>query len=324
MTNNFAYVKAKSLADAVKALSTKNAKILAGGTDLLGCMRDEIFPVDKAVSIGSLSELKGISPLPDGGMRIGALTTIADIAADKSIAQRYPVLGQAAAQVASPQLRNQGTLGGNICQRPRCWYYRGDFRCARKGGNICYAMDGENEYHAVFGGGPCFYVHPSDTAVALVALDAQVVIAGAAGKRTVKMDKFFIDPSVSLERENVLTPQEIVTEIRLPAQPAKGVSSYRKIKARQTWDFAMVSVALVLSLQDDAVSKAGVVLGGVGPYPWRAAAAEKLMTGKKIDAALAAAAGQAATEGATALGENAYKIQMIRGAVEESLSAIRA
>jgi xanthine dehydrogenase YagS FAD-binding subunit len=321
MIKNFAFVKAKSLADVFKALGMKNAKILAGGTDLLGCMHDEIFPVDRAVSIGGLTELKGISPLPDGGLRIGALTTIADIAANPSIVQKYSVLAQAAAQVASPQLRNQGTLGGNICQRPRCWYYRGDFRCARKGGELCYAMDGENQYHAVFGGGPCFYVHPSDTAVALVALDAQVVIAGPSGKRSVKMDKFFIDPSVSLERENILASQEIVSEIRLPAISGKVLSSYRKIKARQAWDFAMVSVGLILNFQNESVSKAGILLGGVGPYPWRAASAEKLLAGKKIDAALAATVGQAATEGATALGENGYKIQMIRGTVEESISA---
>jgi xanthine dehydrogenase YagS FAD-binding subunit len=321
MMKNFAYVKAKSLADATKALATRNAKVIAGGTDLLGCMRDEIFPVDKVVSIGGLAELKGISALPDGGMRIGARTAIADIAANAALAQKYPVLAQAAAQVASPQLRNQGTLGGNLCQRPRCWYYRGDFRCARKGGELCYAMDGENQYHAVFGGGPCFYVHPSDTAVALVALEAQVVIAGSAGKKAVKMDKFFIDPGVSLERENILTPQEIITEIRLPAPGGKVLSSYHKIKARQAWDFAIVSVGLVLNVQNDAVSKAGILLGGVGPYPWRAAESEKLLIGKRIDGASAAAAGQAATAGATALGENAYKIRMIQGAVEESISA---
>jgi xanthine dehydrogenase YagS FAD-binding subunit len=322
MMKNFAYVRAGSVAAAIKALSTKGAILHAGGTDVLGCMRDEAVSAERVVSVGGLKELKGISARPDGGLKIGALTTIAEVAANASIAAKYAVLAQAAAEVASPQLRNQGTIGGNICQRPRCWYFRGDFHCARKGGDICYAVEGENQYHAIFGGGPCFFVHPSDTAAALAALQAQLMIAGPAGSKAVKIEDFFVGPDKSIQKENILAPNEIVTEIDLPPISGRVRSSYRKIRARRAWDFALASVGLVLQFENENVSRARIVLGGVGPYPWRAVAAEKLLIGKKIDGALAAAAGHAAIDGASPLRDNEYKVQIVQGAVEESILAM--
>jgi xanthine dehydrogenase YagS FAD-binding subunit len=322
MMKNFAYVRAGSVAAAIKALSTKGAILHAGGTDVLGCMRDEAVSAERVVSVGGLKELKGISARPDGGLRIGALTTIAEVAANASIAAKYAVLAQAAAEVASPQLRNQGTIGGNICQRPRCWYFRGDFHCARKGGDICYAVEGENQYHAIFGGGPCFFVHPSDTAVALAALQAQLMIAGPAGSKAVKIEDFFVGPDKSIQKENILAPNEIVTEIDLPPISGRVRSSYRKIRARRAWDFALASVGLVLQFENENVSRARIVLGSVGPYPWRAVAAEKLLIGKKIDGALAVAAGHAAIDGASPLRDNEYKVQIVQGAVEESILAM--
>ena len=321
MIRNFAYVRAGSVAEAVKALGTKGAKLHAGGTDLMGCMRDEVFQVEKVVSIGDLKELKGISARPDGGVRIGALTTIAEVAADPSITGKYTVLAQAASEVASPQLREQGTIGGNLCQRPRCWYFRGDFHCARKGGDTCYAVEGENQYHVIFGGGPCFFVHPSDTAVALAALQAQLIIAGPSGSKTVRIENFFLGPDKSIEKENILAPNEIVTEVHLPPIGGKVRSSYRKIRARLAWDFALTSVGMVLQFDNGNVGKARIVLGGVAPYPWRVPAAEKLLIGKKLDSSLAAAAGQAASEGANPMADNAYKVEMVKGAVEESILA---
>ncbi len=321
MMNNFSYVKAGSVAEAIKALGTKGARIHAGGSDLFGCIRDGVMPVEKVVSISAIKELQGISTRPDGGIRIGALTTIAEVAAHPGLRQKFTVLAQAAGDVASPQLRNQGTIGGNICQRPRCWYFRGEFLCARKGGDTCYAVQGENQYHAIFGGGPCFFVHPSDTAVALVALGAQLMVAGPAGPRAVRISEFFVGPDKNMEKENVLAPNEIVTEIHLPAQAVSVRSSYRKVRGRGAWDFALTSVGLVLQVEQGTISRARVVLGGVGPFPWRAQAAEKALVGKKLDAASAAAAGQAAAEGATPLDQNAYKVQMVKGAVEESLLA---
>ena len=318
---NFAYVKAGSVADAVKALSGKGARLHAGGTDLLGCVRDGIMPVDKVVSISNVKELKGIGARPDGGLRIGALATVAEVVAHAGISEKYTVLAQAAGDVASPQLRNQGTVGGNICQRPRCWYFRGDFHCAKKGGEMCYSVEGENQYHAVFGGGPCFFVHPSDLAVALSALQAQLVIAGPAGAKTVKIQDFFVGPDKSIEKENILAADEIVTEIQLPPIAGKARSSYRKIRSRRAWDFALVSAACVLQFDNQTVSGARIFLGGVGPFPWRVEGAEKAVVGKKIDAAAAAAAAEAAIAGASPLRDNAYKIDMAKGAVEESLLA---
>lgn len=317
--NNFAYVKAGSIQEAIRALDSDKAKLHAGGTDLMGCMYDEILTVEKVVSISHLKELQGISTASGGGLRIGALTTIAEVASSDLISRNYVVLSQAAGEVASPQLRNQGTIGGNICQRPRCWYFRGDFPCARKGGDICYAVNGENQYHAIFGGGPCFYVHPSDMAVALAALQAQVVIRGPGGSKTIKMDDFFIEPMDDLTKENILAHNEIVAEILIPASPGGMHSSFRKIRGRGAWDFALVSVAMALTIDNGSIGQARLYLGGVGPFPWRAEAAERTLAGKILDSALAAAAGEAAAEGASPLEANGYKVDMVKGAVEESL-----
>ena len=323
MMKNFSYVKAGTIAAAVKALGAKGAVLHAGGSDLMGCLRDGVMAVDRIVSIRDIKELKGISAQRDGGLRIGALTTIAEVAADPAIAGKYNVLAQAAGEVASPQLRTQGTLGGNLCQRPRCWYFRGDFPCARKGGDLCYAVGGENQYHAIFGGGPCFFVHPSDTAVALMALQAQLGIAGPAGARVIRIDDFFVGPDKSVTRENILGPGELVVEILLPPPPAgKVLSSYRKIRSRGAWDFALASVGSVVQFAGENVTTARIVLGGVAPYPWRVPAAEKLLVGKKIDAASARAAAEAAVREASPMSDNQYKVAMVRGAIEESLLAL--
>lgn len=321
MMRNFGYMKAGSLAEAIKALGAKGTKLHAGGTDLLGCARDEVFHVEKVVSIGGIKELKGIYAATDGGVKIGALTTLAEIAGHAAIAGKYPILAKAAAEVGSPQIREQGTIGGNLCQRPRCWYFRSDLRCLKKGGGICYAAGGENQYHAIFGGGPCFFVHPSDVAVALVALQAQLMIEGPSGSKAVKADAFFVLPSKSIEKENILTPDEIVTEIHVPPLIGKVKSSYRKVRARGAWDFALASVGMVLQFENDNVRSARIVLGGVGPCPWRANAAEKILVGKKIDGAVAAAAADAAVSGASPLRDNAYKVEIVKGAVEESIAA---
>ncbi len=318
---NFDYVKAGSLAEAIRAVSVKGAWLHAGGTDLLGCARDEVMPVDKVVSVSGLKELKGIAARADGGLRIGALTTLAEIAADGSVSGKFAVLSQAAAAVGTPQIREQGTIGGNLCQRPRCWYFRGDFQCLKKGGKTCYAMAGENQYHAIFGGGPCFFVHPSDVAPALAALEAQVGIAGPSGSRTVSIDNFFVSPAKVLERENILRPGEIVTDIQIPPVRGELKSSYRKIAARESWDFALVSVAAALQMEGATVRGGRLVLGGVAPHPWRLPEVEKLLAGRKLDGALAAEAASAAASGAKALRDNKYKIAMVQGAVEEVLTA---
>lgn len=322
MISNFAYVRPGTLAEAIKALGSKGARIHAGGTDLMGCLRDNLMNAEKVVSLSGIKELKGISVKPDGGVKIGALTTLAEIAADRTLSGKYAVLAQAAAEVASPQLRNQGTIGGNLCQRPRCWYFRGDFNCAKKGGDMCYSVDGENQYHVIFGGAPCFAVHPSDTAVALSTLQAQLVIAGPAGNRIARIDNFFVGPDKSIEKENTLMPGEILTEIHLPPSSGSVRSTYRKLRARRAWDFALTSVGIVLRMENEKVAGARIALGGVAPYPWRVQAAEKLLIGQKPDAVLAAAAGLAAIQGANPMRDNAYKVEMVKGAVEEAILAL--
>ncbi|HEX9977324.1 MAG TPA: FAD binding domain-containing protein, partial [Acidimicrobiia bacterium] len=194
MLPGFGYARPRNLREAVHLLSAPGARVQAGGTDLLGCLRDGVFGVDTVVSLSGVPDLRGIRRALDGGLVVGAMTTLSEVAAHTDVVKGYPTLAQGAAAAASPQLRNQGTIGGNICQRPRCWYFRGDFHCARKGGEKCFAAEGENQFHCIFGGDVCFIVHPSDTAPALVALEAVVRITGPNGSRSVPAEKFFILP----------------------------------------------------------------------------------------------------------------------------------
>ena len=227
--------------------------------------------------------------------------------------------------MASPQLRNQGTIGGNLCQRPRCWYFRGDFHCTRKGGDTCYAIQGENQYHAIFGGRACYIVHPSDTAAALVALDARARIAGPSGARTVPLSAFFVLPEKNVTKETVLERNEVLTDILLPA-PAPGTrSSYRKVRSRGSWDFALASVAIAAGVdKTGVVEHARIVLGAAAPVPWRAQAAETAIIGKTITAELAARAAESAVQGAETLPHNEYKIALFRAIVEERLLMLTA
>jgi len=231
-------------------------------------------------------------------------------------------LAQGAASAASPQLRNQGTLGGNLCQRPRCWYYRGDFQCLRKGGDKCYALEAENEFHCIFGGEGCYIVHPSDTAPALVALQARARIAGPGGARGVPLQSFFLPPAKDFTRENVLEPGEILTEILLPPPPQGLRSSYRKVRVRGSWDFALAGVALALKTTDGRTEWARIVLSGVAPVPWRATEAEKALTGQRLDAQTASRVAAASLRSAAPLPQNGYKLDLVRGIVEEALMAM--
>ena len=319
---NFSYVKAKSLKEAISHLSSKGARIHAGGTDLLGCLRDDIFEAEKLVSIGQLKALRGISQASDGGLRIGALTTIAEIENNKTLRERYSALAQAASEVGSPQLRNQGTIGGNLCQKPRCWYYRGEFHCLRKGGDTCYAYQGENQFHCIFGGDGCYIVHPSDTAPALVAFEAMVRVSGPGGSRLLPIAKFHVPPGENVQKETILKPNEIVNEILLPSAKGDLHSSYRKVRARRSWDFALASVALVLQFDGDKIARARVVFGGAAPVPWRSKEVEEAITGRSLDAETVTRAAAAAVKNAQPLKQNAYKIPLFRGIIEEELTAI--
>ncbi len=320
---NFAYVRPRSIKETIQHLSSDGVRIHAGGTDLLGCFRDDIFGAKKLVSLSQLKDLQGIRMTKDGGLRIGTLATITEVANNKMIQERYPALAKAASEVASPQLRNQGTMGGNICQKPRCWYYRGEFHCLRKGGDRCYAYNGENQYHSIFGsGGICYIVHPSDIAPVLVAYEAIIQISGPKGTRRIPIGKLHVLPREDVRKETVLKPNEIATDIFLPP-PVKGLrSSYRKVRARRSWDFALAGVALALQFKGDRVEKARVVLSGAAPIPWRSKEVEETITGKKLDANAVVQAAEAAVKNAEPLEKNAYKVPLFRGIIEEELLAI--
>jgi len=323
LMSNFAYVRPKTIQEAIKHLSSDGARIHAGGTDLLGCLRDDIFRAKKIVSISQFKGLQGIRITKEGGLQIGGLTSIAEVANNKVIQELYPALAKGASEVGSPQLRHQGTIGGNICQKPRCWYYRGEFHCLRKGGDRCYAYEGENHFHCVFGsGGICYIVHPSDTAPALLAYEAIAQIVGPKGTRRVPIGKFYVLPSQDVQKETVLKANEIVTEILLPP-PVQGLrSSYRKVRTRRSWDFSLAGVALALQFKGDRVEKARVVLNGAAPIPWRSKEVEEAITGKQLDADTVSQAAEASIKNAEPLKHNAYKVPLFRGVIEEELSKI--
>lgn len=322
MLPNFSYIRPNSLTAAVECAAAPGAVLHGGGSDLLGWLRDRAGEARTVVSLSALSELKGVRV--DGGkLRIGSMTTVAELAAHPAVQRLLPGLAQAALAVGSPQLRHQGTVGGNLCQKPRCWYYRGDFHCLRKGGDTCYALAGENQYHCLFGGESCVYVHPSDLAPMLFALGALVRVVGPAGGRVVPLEeKFFVPPAEDFTRETVLEQGDIVTEVVVPLPPAGTKSSYRKVRSRGAWDFALAGVALALSWEGSQVRAAQVVLAGVAPVPWRATGAEEALVGKRLTPAVAARAGAAAVAGAKPLSHNGYKVDLVRNLVRESLLAL--
>ena len=324
MLPRFSYVKASNVDDAVRRLGdAANARVYGGGTDLLGCLHDGVFDADTVVSLSGIPDLDGIVTTSDGGMRLGALATIRDIAAHPQIRERYAALADAASLVASPQLRAQGTIGGNLCQKPRCWYYRGEFNCLRKGGDLCFAFDGENQFHCIFGGEMCYIVHPSDPAPALIAHDATLRISGPDGSRSLPVAKLHVPPSDDPTGEVYLEPGEIITEVVLPPAPAGLRSSYWKVRARQTWDFALAGAALALVFDGDTVRDARVVFSGVAPIPWRAQEVEKAVTGTTLDDATLEKAADAAVAGAEPLQYNGYKVPLLRGLVIDRLRRLR-
>jgi xanthine dehydrogenase YagS FAD-binding subunit len=317
----------------VKRLQTKQPvenrdeapHLIAGGQDLLTSMKDYIVRPSRVVNLKSIPGLDRID-VDSKGVTIGALVTLAQLETHPDVRKLLPGLVEAASSVASPQIRNLGTVGGNLCQRPRCWYFRLEsVVCLRKGGDECYAESGENKYNAIFGGGPSFIVHPSDLAPMLVALGATVATASPAGGRTILLEKFFILPGEDPTRENVLEPAEIITEIRVPTSPFSGRSTYLKFKERDSLDFALSAVAAALDMESSgAVRQARLVLGGVAPVPWRVPRAEEFLAGKHLDAATLAEAGRIALRGASPLSKNGYKVPLTQALVRRALAKAAA
>lgn len=322
MLPNFRHVRPTTLAEAVRQAAAPGAVVHAGGTDLLGFLRDGVRRADTVVSLAGLGELRGIRE-EGGKLRLGALAKVAEVAAHPAVQRLLPGLAQAAEAVGSPQLRHQGTVGGNLCQKPRCWYWRGNFHCLRKGGDTCFAVHGENQYyHCIFGGESCYYVHPSDLAPMLVALGALARLVGPAGSRVVPLEKFFVLPEEDFTRETVLQPGELLTEVVVPLPPVGTRTTYRKVRPRAAWDFALAGVGLAVVRDGEKVRAAQVVLAGVAPIPWRAAATEQLLAEQRLTQEVARRAGEAAAAGAKPLAGNAYKVELVRQLVREALLAL--
>ena len=321
--NNFQYGKPTSLEQVTSFLARGNANVfvMAGGTDLLGEIKEGLIEPDVVIDLKAVPGLVYIHKEKDA-VAIGALTAVADLAEDPMIQQDYRILYQAAKVIASPQLRNMGTVGGNLCQRPRCWYYR-DARvvCSKKGGSKCYAEKGRNKYHAIFAGGICYAVYPSDLAPAFIALEAKALIASPQGERTIPLAEFYAPPIVNVRKENVLGKQEVVKEIRIPPAKKNEKSTYQKFIERGSWDFAVVSAAVKASLSGGSVRDIRIVCGGVAPVPWRLRAAEDALRGRTVTESAAAQAAAKAAADARPLAENGYKVDLFKAIVARAVLA---
>jgi xanthine dehydrogenase YagS FAD-binding subunit len=323
----FELIDATSIEKAVDLLrqnSNRAVQVVGGGSDLVGgIMKDWVhgagmpFP-DVLVDLTTIREMTAIK-VDGGSVTVGAAVTLTDVIESKEIQERFPLLVQAATSVASPMIRNFGTLGGNVNQRPRCWFFRGeDFNCYKKGGDFCYAVTGDNRYHAIIGGELCYIVHPSDTATALLALNAKAKIAGVKGNRDVAFDSYFIGPREDVLRENVLKKDEFMTHVEIP-NPASGTKfGWTKLKDRQVYDFALTSVAAAFTMDGDKWKDGRIVLGGVAPVPYRAKVVEDALKGKEIKGTIKQAAATIRNV-ARPMSLNGYKVDVAVGLIERTI-----
>lgn len=311
----FDYLVADQLDAALAEYAGGQATLKAGGIDLVDLMKERIATPDTVLSIDGLADLRYIREEPDG-VHIGSLTTLADLGRSKLMETKYAGLHQSAAHAATPQIRERATVGGNLCQRPRCWYFRNqEFYCLKKGGATCFAVEGENRHHAIFGEGPCHIVHPSNIAPALVALDATILVRAVAGEpQAIKAAEFFAMPAQSLYAENILKPGQIVSEVVLPTAPSASATVELREKQSFDWPIAIACVARVAGAWR-------VCLGAVAPIPWLSKAAMEALGNREITPELAAAAGEAAAKDAHPMSENAYKVQLVKVATKRALLA---
>lgn len=318
--NRFAFVDCTTVDQALTELRD-GAVLKAGGIDLLDLMKDGIVSPPRLVNIRNVSGLRGIT-IAEDGVHLKPLVTLAEISEHPEIRRDYSALSDAAGHAATPQVRNMATLGGNITQRPRCWYFRSsDFDCKKKGGasQECHAHEGENQYHAVMNNSTCASVHPSSTAVPLLAMDAQIEITSKRGKRTVKMSDFYVPPEKSVVNETVLQPDEIITDIFVP-KPERGTrSAYQKYGEKESFDWPLADAGIVLVMDGDRCRKAAIVLGVAAPTPIRSQQAEAALTGATINETTARAAAKAAMQSATPLSQNGYKVQLFQTAIYRTI-----
>jgi len=316
--NRFEWTDASSVAEAI-ALLNEGAVLKAGGVDLMDLLKERLIEPSRVVNLRKVPLLDRIAEGPDG-LALGPMATLARIAQEPLILRSYTALAEAAEAAATPQIRNMATVGGNLLQRPRCWYFRSeDFRCKKKGGPRCFAQDGENSYHAIFGNSICAAIHPSAAAVALLALDASLLLSGPKGNRSAKLDSFFVTPEVDVMRENALGDKEIITDIVVPKPVAGQRSAYIKQKEKESFDWPLVEAAVVLKQAGGRVEKARVVLGSVAPVPYRALGAERALAGRAPNEETARVAARAAVEGATPLAQNGYKVAVLEAIVKRAI-----
>ncbi len=318
--NNFAFADCTTVDEILVQLgedATGSVAIKAGGIDLLDLMKDDIVTPSKLVNIRNVSSLRGITVTPEG-LKIGPLSTLSEMAAHPEIQRSYQALSDAAGHAATPQVRNMATLGGNIMQRPRCWYFRStDFDCKKKSGSSddCHAHTGENQYHAVMNNGTCAMVHPSSTAVPLLAMDAQVELTSKRGKRRIAMSDFYVPPEKSLLNETVVQPGEVITALFVPKPEPGTRSAYQKYGEKESFDWPLADAGVVLVMDGSRCRKAVIALGVAAPTPIRCPEAEALLTGRTIDEAVAREAGKAAMRTATPLSQNGFKTQLFQTAI---------
>jgi xanthine dehydrogenase YagS FAD-binding subunit len=321
----FEYHSATSVEDALAGLArdVSATRLLAGGTDLLTLMKADIDVPRHLVDIKRTAGLDARIEAHDGGLRLGALTTLSAVAAHQAVRAHYPALAEAAEVAASPQIRNMATLGGNLLQRPRCWYFRHPLvTCWLQGGDECQARTGENRLHALFATGPCVAIHPSDLATALVALEARVAIRNRASERTVLLDTFLAEPTAARRTEHTLGPDELILAVHLPAATAGLRSTYLKAMDRKTWSFALVGVAAVLEFDGTRIGSTRLALGGVAPGPRRLPEVEALLDGEQPSPQLFERAAETALAGAQPLDHNAYKVPLAKAMVRRALQQL--
>jgi xanthine dehydrogenase YagS FAD-binding subunit len=319
---SFAYVNPTSEREAVAALKIDGVAIpIAGGQDLLARMKDYIASPDRIVNVKGLDAT--VTATPGGGIRIGSAVKIVDLAENAQVTRLYPAIAHAATEVGTPQIRNQGTVGGNVNQRPRCWYFRNEeFVCFKKGGSRCFAVTGENQYHAIFGNdGPSHIVHPSSLAVPFVAYGATFRVIGPSGAREVSAADYFTMPTMrNVLKENVLEDQELLTHVILPA-PGTVKSGHYEVRYKQSHDWPLAFTTVVLTMNGNRIAAARVVLGAVAPVPWRSKPAEAALVGQLLNEQTAAAAGEAAVSEAKPMSGNGYKVQIAKTAVKRAVMA---
>jgi xanthine dehydrogenase YagS FAD-binding subunit len=321
----FELLQPSSIADAQKLLEHhgRDAWVLAGGMDSFDWLKDRIKKPKMVVDLSGIAELKGIRATSDG-LEIGAMTTLTEVVQHPLVREKYRLLAESAELVASPQIRNQGTIGGNVSQDARCWYYRAGWPCYRAGGNICYAdtPEGRNREHAILHAERCVAVNPSDTAPALIALDAKFVIYTAKGERVIDAEDYFIGPDIDITSLHVLKPGELLTAIRIPSAWAGVQFYFEKVRDRNVWDFPLLNVASAMVISNGAIDKIRIAVNGAAARPLRLMAVEDAVRGKPANASTGAMAGKLAVQGAVALQFNAYKIPLMKNLVKRAIGGV--